>query len=60
MNKDEFGRFHSAILGDTTRTEVDLTEADYERVAKAVRQWQIYLPRECVESMIRMGWHFTT
>jgi hypothetical protein len=33
---------------------------DAERSAYNIREWRSYLPPECVESMIRMGWDIST
>jgi hypothetical protein len=30
------------------------------RWAKNIFLWSSYLPHDCVQSMIRMGWHHTT
>lgn len=30
------------------------------RSEENVLQWMSYLPQDCIESMIRMGWDFTT
>ena len=30
------------------------------RSEKNVREWMSYLPQDCIESMIRMGWDLST
>lgn len=30
------------------------------RAKRNVREWKSYLPDDCVEAMIRLGWHFST
>jgi hypothetical protein len=42
-------------------TEVDgqISEADLARAAENIRLWRSYLPEDCVETMIRMGWHLS-
>jgi hypothetical protein len=42
------------------RSEDDDCEEVSARAEQNVREWRTYLPPECVESMIRMGWHIST
>jgi hypothetical protein len=37
-----------------------LSEPEPSRSAKNVLIWQSYLPRDCVESMVNMGWDRST
>jgi hypothetical protein len=39
---------------------VPLCAADAARSAKNISLWKSYLPTECVRTMIRMGWDYTT
>jgi hypothetical protein len=41
-------------------TEITEWLADIERSEQNVRLWRSYLPQECVDTMIRMGWDETT
>jgi hypothetical protein len=38
----------------------DQISADNERSERNIRMWSSYLPPECVNTMIRMGWDRTT
>jgi len=42
------------------RSEEDGCEDVVARSERNVREWLTYLPAECVETMIRMGWHTST
>jgi hypothetical protein len=42
------------------RLEGDNGEHAVARSERNVREWRTYLSPECVESMIRMGWHTST
>jgi hypothetical protein len=41
-------------------TEIPERAADVERSERNVRLWRSYLPTDCVNTMIRMGWDETT
>jgi hypothetical protein len=45
-----------------SNTSAEITEwpADFERSERNIRLWRSYLPPECVETMINMGWDKTT
>ena len=44
-----------------TSRPTELREAALSRRAEAnVKTWRSYLPADCVDTMIRMGWHRTT
>ncbi len=30
------------------------------RAAANIKEWRAYLPADCVNSMLRLGWHLTT
>jgi hypothetical protein len=36
------------------------SEADVARSERNILQWMEYLPEDCIETMIRMGWDVTT
>jgi len=36
------------------------SDADRARAANNVRQWRSYLPEDCVNTMIQMGWDLST
>lgn len=40
--------------------ENDNSAAAVTRSERNVSEWMSYLPQDCVESMIRMGWDLTT
>jgi hypothetical protein len=37
-----------------------LRAADAKRSVENILQWNCYLPADCVKTMIRMGWDYTT
>jgi hypothetical protein len=39
---------------------VPLRAADAKRSVKNILQWNCYLPADCVRTMVRMGWDYTT
>lgn len=39
---------------------VPLRAADAKRSVKNILQWNCYLPADCVKTMVRMGWDYTT
>jgi hypothetical protein len=39
---------------------VPLRAADARRSVKNILQWNCYLPCDCVRTMVRMGWDYTT
>jgi hypothetical protein len=48
-------RSQSRTLG-----HVPLRAADAKRSVKNILTWNTYLPSDCVRSMVRMGWDYTT
>jgi hypothetical protein len=43
-----------------TLFRIPLRAADARRSVKNILQWNSYLPTDCVRSMVRMGWDYTT
>jgi hypothetical protein len=39
---------------------VPLSRKDAKRSAKNIARWNSYLPAACVQTMVQMGWDFTT
>jgi hypothetical protein len=37
-----------------------LRAADAKRSVRNILHWNCYLPADCVKTMVRMGWDFTT
>ena len=37
-----------------------LRAADARRSVRNILQWNCYLPPDCVKTMVRMGWDYTT
>jgi hypothetical protein len=37
-----------------------LRAADAKRSVKNILEWNTFLPAECVKTMVRMGWDYTT
>jgi hypothetical protein len=40
--------------------QIPLRAADAKRSVKNILQWNCYLPADCVRTMVRMGWDYTT
>jgi len=59
MNIDAsiFAPYLSSCSGAST--EITERPTDIERSERNVRLWSSYLPPECVNTMIRMGWDKT-
>jgi len=43
----------------TTPEDGQISEADAARAAENIRVWRTYLPQDCVDTMIEMGWHLS-
>lgn len=39
---------------------IPLRAADAKRSVKNILEWNTYLPADCVRTMVRMGWDYTT
>ena len=55
----------SATLGRSRSHEkayrhVPLRAADAKRSVENILRWNSYLPTDCVRTMVRMGWDYTT
>jgi hypothetical protein len=44
------------VKGDDTRVNGNISAADAARSAENIRIWRSYLPKDCVDTMIKMGW----
>jgi hypothetical protein len=44
----------------TIRRRVPLRAADARHSVKNILEWNSYLPSDCVRTMVRMGWDYTT
>ena len=42
------------------RIPIPLRAADARRSVKNILHWNTYLPPNCVRTMVRMGWDYTT
>ncbi len=66
MNKAAKDNNQSMILQRTRRppggglAHIPLRGADTKRSVKNILQWNAYLPSDCVRTMVRMGWDYTT
>lgn len=45
---------------DASLGHVPMRTADAKRSVQNIRQWNSYLPCDCVRTMVRMGWDYTT
>jgi hypothetical protein len=52
--------YSSASRIPTLPTAAPPADAETARWAKNIFLWSSYLPHDCVQSMIRMGWHHST
>jgi hypothetical protein len=50
------GNFQDSQSG----AQEDTSRAAVARSERNVTEWMSYLPQDCVESMIRLGWDLTT
>jgi hypothetical protein len=50
----------AAELSDTRSLNTTPTVADVARSDSNVLQWMSYLPEDCINTMIAMGWDVTT
>lgn len=41
-------------------THIPLRAADAKRSVQNILQWNSYLPPDCVRTMVRLGWDYTT
>jgi hypothetical protein len=44
----------------TVSIRVPLRAADAKRSVRNILEWNCYLPADCVRTMVRMGWDYTT
>ena len=44
----------------TIRRRVSLRAADAKHSVKNILEWNSYLPSDCVKTMVRMGWDYST
>ena len=45
---------------DMPSGHIPLRAADARRSVRNILEWNSYLPSDCVRSMVRMGWDYTT
>lgn len=45
---------------DEPLVHVPLRASDAKRSVRNIRQWNSYLPTDCVRKMVSMGWDYTT
>jgi hypothetical protein len=45
---------------DKLSIHVPLRAADAKRSVNNILEWNTYLPANCVRTMVRMGWDYTT
>jgi|HubBroStandDraft_1064217.scaffolds.fasta_scaffold731626_2 hypothetical protein len=56
------------VIADPNEVRIPVSPADPDaeqsaliaRSERNVREWMSYLPQDCIESMIRMGWDLST
>ena len=49
-----------SLSPETNRRRVPLRAADAKNSVKNILLWNSYLPSDCVKTMVRMGWDYTT
>ena len=52
--------FHVRPSSERAPFHFPLRAADAKRSVKNILQWNSFLPTQCVRSMVRMGWDYTT
>jgi hypothetical protein len=55
-----FMRLGGELWDAATRAGVGVSKADVVRSEENILRWMTYLPQDCIETMIRMGWDVTT
>jgi hypothetical protein len=55
-----FAGIHSDAQTITDQIAALFAEPEPTRSARNISLWKSYLPRDCVESMINMGWDHST
>lgn len=53
-------RQYRRLPHDKTLVHVPLRAADARRSVQNILDWNGYLPANCVRTMVRMGWDYTT
>jgi len=53
-------RHHRHPAHDKILIHVPLRAADAKRSVQNILEWNGYLPANCVRTMVRMGWDYTT
>lgn len=48
------------LRGQSDLVRIPLRAADARRSVKNILHWNTYLPPNCVRTMVRMGWDYTT
>ncbi len=52
---------HDASRGpEDPLVHIPLRLSDAKRSVRNIRQWNAYLPTDCVRKMVSMGWDYTT
>jgi hypothetical protein len=51
---------HHYVCKRRPLTHVPLCAGDAARSVKNIAEWNTYLPSDCVRTMVRMGWDYTT
>jgi hypothetical protein len=49
-----------SVFIDAAAQSHDAVSAEELRSEKNILRWQAYLPQDCIERMIEMGWDITT
>jgi hypothetical protein len=66
MNQDTKARVGAKVRKrrrfrhDRQSIRIPLRAADAKRSVENILQWNCYLPADCVRTMVRMGWDYTT
>jgi hypothetical protein len=53
-------RHYRRSADDQVLIHVPLRAADAKRSVQNILEWNGYLPANCVRTMVRMGWDYTT
>jgi len=48
------------VMRNKKKVSIPLRAADARRSVTNILEWNCYLPCDCVKTMVRMGWDYTT
>jgi hypothetical protein len=58
--KTRVSKRRRALTHKTVQRRIPLRAADARHSVQNILMWNSYLPSDCVKTMVRMGWDYTT